>query len=290
MYIKPRTSCFHHKHLKSLFTSLKKMVSIISCPLLSTSVHHVRSISLPNRSHPITLKVEEELAHFKSSESSSSSTTNVETVCDSILRLKRLYTSVNDLISLPQTQQALLHRKDDKLVDELLDRSMSLLDVCGSIKDVMEQAKEHIRNIQSALRRRKESLKCDNASLLKVKDARRGILALKQLNNKIGIIALLNLDHHLASLVRSVRDTSALSVYIFESLISFNSIFVSKPKSTKWTIVCGLIHKPKTVSVDQPHVSNEALESHIQVIEESVECMSRTLIKARVSLLNIRSH
>ncbi|KAI3717098.1 hypothetical protein L1987_68458 [Smallanthus sonchifolius] len=270
------------------------MVSLVSSTSSSTSVRHVRSISLPSRSHPSALQVEDKLAHLKSWEasSSSSSTANVEIVCGSLVRLERLYTSVNDLITLPQTQQALSRRKDDKLVDELLDRSMCLLDVCGSIKDAMEQVKEDIRNIQSALRRRKEGLKSDSLSLWKMKDAKRAILALKQIDNKIGDIALLDLDHHLSSLIRSLRDTSALSVSIFGSLASFNSMFVSKPKSTKWTIVSGLIHKRKGkgASVDQPRVSNEALESHIEVIEERLECMCRTLIKARVSLLNIRSH
>ncbi|KAI3824253.1 hypothetical protein L1987_05703 [Smallanthus sonchifolius] len=248
---------------------------------------HVRSISLPSRSHPSTLQVEEELAHLKSWEACSASTANVETICGSLMKLKKLYSSVNDLISLPQTQQALLHRKDDKLVDELLERSMSVLDVCGSIKDAMEQVKEDIRNIQSALRRRKEGLKSDSSSLWKMKDAKRAILALKHIDNKIADIALLDPDHHISSLIKSLRDTS---VSIFGSLVSFNSIFVSKPKSTKWTIVSSLIHKRKRASVDQPHISNEALESHIEVIVDCLECMSRTLIKARVSLLNIRSH
>ncbi|KAM0055162.1 hypothetical protein Hdeb2414_s0006g00202871 [Helianthus debilis subsp. tardiflorus] len=266
-----------------------KMVSLVSSPSLPTNVRHVRSISLPSRSHPCILQVEEELAQLKSWEASSSSTANVETACGSIVRLKRLYTSVNDLISLPQTQQALSHRKDDKLVVELLDLSMSLLDLCGSIKDVMEQVNEHTRNIQSALRRRKEGLKSDPSSLWKMKDAKRAILALKKMNNKIEGIALLDLDHHLSSLIRSVRDTCALSVSIFGSFISSKSIFGSKPKSTNWTIVSNLIRKPKKASVDQPRISNEALESHTEVIEESLECMSRTLIKARVSLLNIRS-
>ncbi|KAK9064981.1 hypothetical protein SSX86_016364 [Deinandra increscens subsp. villosa] len=264
---------------------------MVSLPSLSTSsVRHVRSVSLPSRSHPTILQVEEELAHLKSREASSSSVADAETICGSLVRLKSLYASVNDLISLPQTQLALSHMKEDKLVDELLDRSMSLLDVCGSIKDAMEQIKDHIRNTQSAFRRRKEGLKSDSSSLLKMKDAKRAILALKQLDNKIGGIVLSDVDHHLSSLIRSVRDTSALSLSIFGSLLLSNSIFLGKPKSTKWTIVSSLIHKRKTVGADQPHISSEALETHIEVIEESLDCMSRTLIKARVSLLNIRSH
>lgn len=266
------------------------MVSLVSSPSSSTSVCHVRSLSLPTILHPKTLQVEDEIAHLRTCEASCSSMPTVDTVESSILRLERLYTSVNDLLSLPLTQHALLRRKDGKLVDELLDWSMRLLDVCGSIKDVLEQAKEHIRNVQSAIRRKKEGLNINAFSLGKMKDAKKIILALKQIDNKIGDIALLDIDHHLLSVIRSLKDTTALSVSIFGSLLSVRSIFMSKSKSSKWSVVSSLIHKGKKETADKHQISNEAaLESHIEVIENSLECMFRTLIKTRVSLLNIRS-
>nr|GEW06828.1 hypothetical protein [Tanacetum cinerariifolium] len=192
---------------------------------------HVRSISFPSRSHPSTLQVEEELAYLKRN---SSSLATVDTVCSSLAGLERLYISVNDLLTLPQIQQSLFHKKDEKLVDELLDRSMSLLDVCGSVKDAMEQVKDHIRNTQSALRRKKEGLNFNSSSLKKINEAKKTLSALKQVDNKIGSLALLDLDHHLSSVIRSLRDTSSLSVSILGSLLSLKSIFVSKPSSTKW--------------------------------------------------------
>lgn len=262
-------------------------ISSLSSP---TSVRHVRSISLPSRSHPITLQVEEEIAYLKTWEASSSSMATIDTACCSLVRLERLYTSINDLLSLQQTQQSLSHRKDEKLVDELLDRSVTLLDVCGSIKDVVEQVKEHLRNVQSALRRKKQGLNIDASSLKKMKAAKRNILALKQIDNKIGGTALLDLDHHLSIVIRSLRDTTVLSVSIFGSILTLKSIFALKPKSTKWSVVSTLFHQGKKPSVDQPQISNEVLESHIEVIENSLECMFRTLIKTRVFLLNIRSH
>ncbi|PWA48514.1 hypothetical protein CTI12_AA490130 [Artemisia annua] len=262
------------------------MASSVSSPSPSTSGRHVRSISLPSRSHPSTLLVEEELAYLKRN---SSSLATVETVCGSLAGLERLYVSVNDLLTLPQIQQSLSQKKNEKLVDELLDRSMSLLDVCGSIKDAMEQVKDHIRNTQSALRRKKEGLNFNSSSLKKINEAKKTFSTLKQVDNKIGSLALLDLDHHLSSVIRSLRDTSSLSVTIFGSLLSLKSIFVSKPSSTKWSVVSNLIHKGKRASVDQPQMTNEALESHIELIENSLECMFRTLIRTRVSLLNIRS-
>ncbi|KAI3665316.1 hypothetical protein L6452_43940 [Arctium lappa] len=267
------------------------MDSSASSSSLSTSVRHVRSVSLPSRSHPSTLQVEEELTYLKTWEASSSSMATVDTVCGSLMALEKLYTSVNNLLSSPLTQQVLF-TKHEKLVDELLDRSMKLLDVCGSIKDAMEQVKEHVKNVQLALRRKKANLTMDVSSLSKLmKDANRAISALKKSDNKIGDdIALLDLDHHLSTVIRSLRNASATSISIFGSVLSLKSIFVSKPKSTKWSVVSNLIRKGNKLSVDQSQISNEALESHIEVIQNSLECVFKTLMKTRVSLLNIRSH
>ncbi|KAI3699327.1 hypothetical protein L2E82_43563 [Cichorium intybus] len=256
----------------------------------STGLGHVRSISLPSRSHPSTLKAEEELTSLQTWEASSSSMATVDKVCGSLVQLGRLYISINDLFGLSLTQQATFYRKDDKLVDEFLDRLMWLLDACGSIKDAIEQVKEHLVNVQSALRRKKEDLSVDAASLIrKMKDAKRSIAKLKQIDKRIRRTALVDKDDHLSAVTRSLRDTSALSVSIFGSLLSLKSIFVPNQKFTKWSKVLSLIHKGKTVTLEKPQISNEALESHIAVVENSLEGIFRTLIKTKVSLLNIRS-
>ena len=145
--------------------------------------------------------------------------------------------------------------------------------------------------MQSTLRRKKAYLAVDASSFKKLmKDASRAILALKKIDNKIGDnLALLDLDHHFSAMIRSLRDASAVSVSIFGSILSlYKSIFVSKPKSTKW-LVSSLIRKGISMSVDHPQISNEALESHIEVIQNSLEGVFRTLMKTRVCLLNIRS-
>ncbi|KAI3502801.1 hypothetical protein L1887_31124 [Cichorium endivia] len=257
----------------------------------STGFGHVRSISLPSRSHPSTLQAEEELTSLQTWEASSSSMATVDKVCGSLVQLGRLYISINDVFGLSLTQQATFYRKDDKLVDEFLDRLMWLLDACGSIKDAMEQVKEHLVNVQSALRRKKEDdLSVDAASLIrKMKDAKRSIAKLKQIDKRIGRTALVDKDDHLSAVTRSLRDTSTLSVSIFGSLLSLKSIFVPNQKFSKWSVVLSLIHKGKTVTLEKPQISNEALESHIAVIENSLEGIFRTLIKTKVSLLNIRS-
>ncbi|GJS59082.1 retrotransposon protein, putative, ty1-copia subclass [Tanacetum coccineum] len=95
---------------------------------------------------------------------------------------------------LPLTQQALSHSQHEKLVDELLVRSMRLLDICGSIRDVVSQVKGHVHDIQSTQR---------DASFLKKlkKTVKKSVEKLKQVDH-IYDSKLLNLDNHLSSVIK----------------------------------------------------------------------------------------
>ncbi|XP_076903209.1 uncharacterized protein LOC143558211 [Bidens hawaiensis] len=251
----------------------------------------IRSISLPTRSHPSTLLIEEELTNLKTWETSISCILDPETICSGLTGMDRLYRCVDNLLSLSLTQQALSHHQHQKLVDELCDRSMVFLDICGSVRDVVSHVKEHVRDVQSALRRRKENFVIETSVLKKLmKGAKKGVSDLKHIDHTYGPKPL-NLDAHLSSVVRVLREVSEISISVFEMLMSFFSVAVSKLKSaTKWSIISKFIQKGTTGCKDQPQICFEALDCSIEVIENGLECMFRKLIKTRTSLLNILSH
>ncbi|KAJ0693744.1 hypothetical protein HanPI659440_Chr15g0600751 [Helianthus annuus] len=117
--------------------------------------HHTRSTSLPTRSHPIILQAQEEIQKFRTWEASISSVPTADTICSALTRLQVLYECVDSVLSLPLTQQALTQSQYRELVNGLLDKSISLMDICGSTRDLVSQVKENARDVQSALRRRK---------------------------------------------------------------------------------------------------------------------------------------
>ncbi|XVF15996.1 hypothetical protein REPUB_Repub09cG0204200 [Reevesia pubescens] len=122
-------------------------------------VHHpVRSISLPSRVHPVSVKLKAALNHLKAWKTSSLSTTAVssgETIQIGLVDLAELYNCVREAISSPETQRTLLHYQNGKLVEDALDKSVTFLDTCGKGRDVLLMMKEHVRTLQSALRRRR---------------------------------------------------------------------------------------------------------------------------------------
>ncbi|KAF5201325.1 hypothetical protein FRX31_009089 [Thalictrum thalictroides] len=116
--------------------------------------YHVRSISLPSRSHPLTVSVEEQLCRLRSSEATSCSSSTFNNLSD----LNSLYESVEDLLQLSLTQNALSSERSSKCVNDVLDGSLRLLEICSTTRDVFQQIKECVQDLQSSLEEKKMAL------------------------------------------------------------------------------------------------------------------------------------
>lgn len=114
---------------------------------------HARSISLPSSSHPLITNVEEHLRRLNSSGDASSSSHTL--ACQKLDGLKNLYECVDDVLQLPLSQQVLYHERSGKWEEEVLDGSLLLLDVCGSVRDIYLQKEESIQEVESSLRRKR---------------------------------------------------------------------------------------------------------------------------------------
>ncbi|XP_057469663.1 uncharacterized protein LOC130758744 [Actinidia eriantha] len=284
----------------------------------SKSQYHVRSISLPCRSHPSTVRIKEELNKLKSWETSPAP--NGERICDALSGLEELYMCVDDLLKLNLTQQALSSHQHEEWVDGLLDESLRLIDVCGVVRDVMSQIKEHVRDLQSALRRRNDdsSTKISIAKFISFrknikKDAKKLIATMKQIEKRIRGSPLLGLDHHFSLVIGVLREVVVATTSIFHLLL----LFLSVP--TKKSLVSRLLHT-KTAACDDQCVNEnelestdfalhtlwkcgasegnkkqiaqnrlECLETSIEAIENCLESSFRSMIRARASLLNVVS-
>ncbi|TQE06185.1 hypothetical protein C1H46_008250 [Malus baccata] len=286
--------------------------------------YEVRSISLPSRSHPTTIRVEEELSKRQTSSASAS-------ICKVLCGLEELYDCVDDLLPMASTQQLISRNQQGKCMDELLDGSLRLLDLCGITRDAMSQIKEHVRDLQSTLRRRngdsniESSIANYNCFRKKMKkDAKKLITSLKQVNNKAP--QLMVHDQRAPAVVRVLREVFAKNMSIFQSLLVFFAVPVSKPMLNKWCLISKLMHKGVIACEDQKedihgheldgvdaalyslcksssapaeganvekiqnaHKKLETLEVTVEGLEKGLESIFRRLIKTRASLLNIIS-
>ncbi|KAK3018068.1 hypothetical protein RJ639_005193 [Escallonia herrerae] len=285
----------------------------------------VRSNSFPRRSLPSTLRIEEELQKLKTWEEGSSVPT-VDTICNGLSGVEELYKCLDDLLGLPLAQQALSHHQGEELADELLDGSVRLLDICGAARDFMLQLKEHVCDLQSALRRRSGDLSIESSFAKYTsfrrkmkKECNRLIAALKQLDSKVGGSPLFDHDD-LQVFIRILLEVRSRVIFVFQSLLRFFSLPVSTAKPTKWSMVSKLMQKGAVTCEERQNYVNEfestdaalcslcrygtregekmqiaqsrleVLEAGIDGFENHLRSIFRRLVKARVSLLNVISN
>ncbi|PWA84690.1 hypothetical protein CTI12_AA157380 [Artemisia annua] len=284
-----------------------------------------KSISLPCRSHPTTLHIEELLRKMKIT---SAEATSSDAICSGLSQMKTLYGCMDDLLASSTNQILMSQEQNKKWVNELVDESVMFLDICGSISDMLSESKEHSRDIYSSLRRRKGDLNVEN-SITKYscfrkkmkKDVKGLVASLKQVDNMItgaGSVVVDSDNHQLVAVIRALIGVSEMTVLVFESLLMFLSMPVSKQNT--WSIVVSkLVHKRRVACEDHQEqvVENEfervdealrklcedgslsdvqiaqckleTLGAQIERMESGLECMFRCLVQTRVSLLNIIS-
>ncbi|XVF54098.1 hypothetical protein PTKIN_Ptkin05aG0153600 [Pterospermum kingtungense] len=271
--------------------------------------YHSRSNSLPSRQHPLTSQINENLSRLRSSEAASTSS-----IGHKLNGLQDLHECVDLLLQLPLTQQALAHEQHRKWIEELLDGSLMVLDVCSTAKDALLQIKECTQQLQSTLRRRRgvEGLVNEVRKYLASRKAMKkaiykALKNLKQMGTKFN-----TKDGENGDVISILREEEAVTVRVLESLLSFISGPDAEPKLCRWSLVSKLMHQKRVGCVEETNeianaevavrsliksdnikhienVQNELQKSElcIQDVEEGLESLFRRLIKARVTALNI---
>ncbi|XP_065857501.1 uncharacterized protein [Euphorbia lathyris] len=271
------------------------------------SKQNLRSISLPSRSHPTTLRVEEELNKLKTTITIQSSS-STSSICSNLSGIQELHKSMNDLLNMSSTQQLLSDFRNEKCLEQFLDGSVKLLDLCEITRDMLLQLNEQIQALQSAFRRRKgkgesetsvEKYTCLRKKMKK--DAIKVIAALKQFEIT---------DHH-CHLIQLLKDVFVMNSVVFRSVMMFLcGGGSSKPKRNGWFMISKLMHRGGVICEEQTVNEMESadhavliakfdcenaqkrlgdLGRSIEDIEKCLEGVFRGLIKTRASILNIIS-
>ncbi|KAE8719154.1 putative Eukaryotic translation initiation factor 3 subunit A [Hibiscus syriacus] len=228
-------------------------------PLNVQPSFHARSNSLPSRQHPITSQIDENVTRLRASQSASTSSS----MGDKLNCLQDLSDYVDMYLQLPRTQQALAQEQQRKFVDELLDGSLVLLDVCGTAKEVLLQTKECTQELQSILRRRKEADGLANEVrkyLTFMKATRKAILKdlknLKHMENQLSTSSF-SRDGETGAVISSLKQAEEVTISVLESLLSFISRSGTELKSRRWSLVSKLMHQKRVLCGEVEQKTNE---------------------------------
>ncbi|KAK6131428.1 hypothetical protein DH2020_034831 [Rehmannia glutinosa] len=251
---------------------------------------HLRSNSFPSQSHPVINDVEDQLCRLKASQEASTSTTSV---CANLASLSELHDGINNLIQKFSVQQALSHEQGQNWINELLEGSLRLVDLCGFSREVVCFTKESIQELESSIRRKADDINAYVASTKKINQmVNKCLKNLKSFNQNCA--ALPEKDSDLKAIGSILKETEALDFSVLKSVLIALSEANGSSKQRSWSslfskfVQTSRVSKKGTDNIDLKQL--KASEMNIQEIEEGLEALFRSLVKTRVSLLNALSH
>ncbi|KMT12774.1 hypothetical protein BVRB_4g088680 [Beta vulgaris subsp. vulgaris] len=255
--------------------------------------YHTRSYSFPSNSHPIVDQLDESLCRLRSSQAASTSS-----VTNKLTDLKDLYKCVEEFLQLPLNQKNV---SQTQCVEQVLDGSLRLLDICNTSRDVLVQSRERLQDIQSVLRRRcsgELNITNEVAEYIKTRKTSKKIIKkclkdIKEVDNTNEANVLNEVQAMTVEVFKSMLSYiggSKKSSWSFSKLISQKSEKETTASISEFDAVDAtleLICHKKTANVDMSQLVK--LESEIQEIDEVLECLFRHLVKTRSTLLNVLS-
>ncbi|KAL7155603.1 hypothetical protein ABFS83_03G086700 [Erythranthe nasuta] len=268
------------------------------------TANHSRSNSFPSQSHPAIESVEDHLCRLRADDSESTSS-----VCANLSSLRNLHEGINDLIQMPSVQQTL---SQGNWINELLEGSLKLVDLCAISREIVSLTKESVLDLESSIRRNKAET-ATSSDIIAYVASRKQIAKMvnKSIKNLKSFVHKSTTDNDLLML----KEAESHDLSVLKSLLILLSGENEKSTKRSWSLlskfttqntgVCSEVEQESgaedlsslniqksTKNMDSKSMLKQLKSSEmtIQEIEEGLEALFRSLVKTRVSLLNVLSH
>ncbi|CAL1383727.1 unnamed protein product [Linum trigynum] len=273
--------------------------------------HHLRSISLPSRPHPLISHLRRHIdeLHLWSSQQPGATRTSMW-LCDGLARLKDVHDYLDDIIQLPQTRESLCRQPG--WIENLLEDFLRFADAYGGFQNVMFGMRELHLSAHVAVRKRD-----DVKVAMFLKSRRKLCMEMAKLVNAIqtprrsGLecshVVMAPEDVELAGILREIVEVTMLvSTVVFggfstrkttsswmgglrkrarRSATKIVEVGIEEMRGLGGECLLGLKRKSEE-EVRTVMRQVQTMEACICKIEKGGEKMFRSLISTRVSLLN----